>query len=62
MPCRWTRTGWKYTDVDPYNNKFFKNPNRENTFGVRTECNNSVRSCSDLNSFAEKLGVTTYNS
>ena len=28
VPCRWSPTGWKYSDVDPNQTKFFSNPNR----------------------------------
>ena len=34
VPCRWSRSGWKYVEVDPKDHQFFKNPNRVNSFGV----------------------------
>lgn len=34
VPCRWSRSGWKYVEVDPIQHNFFKNPNRVNSFGV----------------------------
>jgi hypothetical protein len=34
VPSRWERTGWKYTEVDPMNTSFFKNPNRVNCHGA----------------------------
>ena len=34
VPCRWSRSGWKYVEVDPKDHTFFKNPNRVNSFGV----------------------------
>ena len=34
VPCRWSRSGWKYVEVDPQSHSFFKNPNRVNSFGI----------------------------
>ena len=34
VPCRWSKTGWKYVEVDPKNVNFLNNPNRVNSFGV----------------------------
>ena len=34
VPCRWSRTGWKYVEVDPKEHKFFGNPNRANSHGI----------------------------
>lgn len=34
VPCRWSRSGWKYVEVDPKTSKFFNNPNRVNSFGI----------------------------
>ena len=33
VPCRWSHTGWKYVQADPSEAKFFKSPNRVNSFG-----------------------------
>ena len=33
VPCRWSHTGWKYVQSDPSGTKFFKSPNRVNSFG-----------------------------
>ena len=33
VPCRWSHTGWKYVQMDPSQAKFFKSPNRVNSFG-----------------------------
>ena len=35
VPCRWSRTGWKYVESDPKEHKFFSNPNRVNSHGVQ---------------------------
>lgn len=34
VPCRWSRSGWKYVEVDPKEAGFFNNPNRVNSFGM----------------------------
>ena len=36
VPCRWTRSGWKYVEVDPKEHNFFNNPNRVNSFGIQS--------------------------
>ena len=36
VPCRWSKTGWKYVEVDPGNHKFFVNPNRANAHGYNS--------------------------
>ena len=28
VPCRWSKSGWKYIEKDPEEQKFFANPNR----------------------------------
>ena len=33
VPCRWSRTGWKYVEAETGNHKFFANPNRQNCHG-----------------------------
>ena len=33
VPCRWSRTGWKYVNADPKVTNFFNNPNRLNSIG-----------------------------
>ena len=33
VPCRWNKSGWKYIESQPYANKYFMNPNRENYTG-----------------------------
>jgi len=33
VPCRWSRTGWKYVEAETKNHKFFGNPNRTNCHG-----------------------------
>ena len=33
VPCRWSRTGWKYVEAETKNHKFFTNPNRANSHG-----------------------------
>ena len=33
VPCRWSRTGWKYVEQDPREHKFFGQPNRANAQG-----------------------------
>ena len=33
VPCRWSRTGWKYVEAEPSGHKFFGNPNRTNAHG-----------------------------
>ena len=37
VPCRWNKSGWKYIESQPYGNKFFLNPNRENYTGYREQ-------------------------
>jgi len=37
VPCRWERSGWRYVQKDPADEKFFKNPNRVNNFGVNAD-------------------------
>ena len=34
VPSRWHLSGWKYTDVDPSDAKFFNSPNRLNNMGL----------------------------
>tara|TARA_B110000285_G_C14689208_1_gene408282 strand:- start:406 stop:585 length:180 start_codon:yes stop_codon:yes gene_type:complete len=36
VPCRWSKTGWKYVEVDPGTHKFFVNPNRANAHGYNS--------------------------
>ena len=36
VPCRWSRTGWKYVEADPNEHKFFGNPNRANCHGYQS--------------------------
>jgi len=33
VPCRWSRTGWKYVEAETKQHKFFTNPNRANCHG-----------------------------
>ena len=37
VPCRWERSGWRYVQKDPADEKFFRNPNRVNNFGVNAD-------------------------
>ena len=36
VPCRWSRTGWKYVEAETGEHKFFKNPNRANCHGYNS--------------------------
>jgi hypothetical protein len=64
VPSRWERTGWKYTEVDPMNTSFFKNPNRVNCHGASPKKVDSTESSffdSKRNSFMPKFtGESTY--
>ena len=33
VPCRWSKSGWKYVQKDPSKFQYFNNPNRVNSFG-----------------------------
>ena len=33
VPCRWSKTGWRYMQQDPSQTQYFRNPNRVNQFG-----------------------------
>jgi len=36
VPCRWSRTGWKYVEADTSAHKFFTNQNRNNCHGYNS--------------------------
>ena len=36
VPCRWSRTGWKYVEVETNTHKFFGNINRNNCHGYNS--------------------------
>jgi hypothetical protein len=70
VPCRWSRSGWKYVEVDPAGHNFFKNPNRVNSFGItspgKARKGGSVirrgyhQSKSAFGETQDKAGQTTY--
>jgi hypothetical protein len=33
VPCRWSKSGWKYVGEEPEKSKFFGSPNRVNAHG-----------------------------
>merc|ERR1711957_387538 len=53
VPCRWSRTGWKYVEAETKQHKFFTNPNRANCHGYSSPDQVKARSstaCSGLES------------
>ena len=40
VPCRWSKTGFKYVEVDPNKTKFFTAPHRINGQGMNLEHQN----------------------
>jgi hypothetical protein len=51
VPSRWEKTGWKYTEVDPTDTRFFQNPNRVNCHGLSPSNKEKTKA-----QFAEKRG------
>ena len=46
VPCRWSKSGWKYVESDPSGTKFFTNPNRNNKMGYSPEVNRDSKAAS----------------
>ena len=52
VPCRWEKSGWRYVEKYPVEDKFFSNPNRKNYMG------NSNLAASGKRHFGAGLGMT----